>query len=49
MILRFIFVSIFLPFLDLYVRLFVAGEKLYRRYTGKEKPDVPDHLRDWQE
>lgn len=49
MLFRFIFVSLFLPFLDLYVKLFVAGEKAYRKRTGKEKPGVPDHLRDWQE
>lgn len=49
MILRFFFISIFLPVLELYVKLFAGGEKLYRRYSGKKSPGVPEHLRDWKE
>lgn len=48
MIARFLFVSVLLPWLDLYVKLFVAGEKLYRQATGRDKPGVPEHLRNYE-
>lgn len=48
MIARFLFVSVLLPWLDLYVKLFVAGEKLYRQASGRTKPGVPEHLRNYQ-
>ena len=49
MILRFLFVSMFLPVLELYVKLFSGGEKIFRRYSGKKAPGVPEHLHEWQE